>query len=159
MTLFQSTAINAANVEETSPLSGVLKSRANIFEMTHTAEHAVLRPKDPGGLSHNLRASLAARIATMEGCEELSAHYLEHATAIGVVSDPAQSGGAEHGLIVAFADKAASATKDIVRADVERLQAAGVSDADIVRLCELVAFLGYQLRVFVGLRLLQDNAS
>ena len=45
---------------------------------------------------------------------------------------------------------------DIVAEDVTVLQDAGMSDADIVRLCELVAFLAYQTRVIDGLRLMQD---
>jgi uncharacterized protein YciW len=42
----------------------------------------------------------------------------------------------------------------VVADDVASLRAAGVSDADIVRLCELVAFVAYQSRVLAGLRLM-----
>ena len=38
--------------------------------------------------------------------------------------------------------------------DISKLQAVGVSDADIVRLCELIAFVAYQVRVAAGLRLM-----
>lgn len=44
-----------------------------------------------------------------------------------------------------------TATKD----DIQTLYEAGVSDADIVRLAELAAFLGYQARLVAGLRLME----
>jgi uncharacterized protein YciW len=40
------------------------------------------------------------------------------------------------------------------RAALERLRAAGLDDAAIVALAQLVAFLSYQLRVVAGLRAL-----
>ncbi len=76
------------------------------------------------------------------------------------LADPAETGKA-HQLetVLAFVDKVANRTRDIVADDVVQLQAAGMSDADIVRLCELVAFLAYQLRVIAGLRLMQSSAG
>ena len=44
-------------------------------------------------------------------------------------------------------------------ADVSDLQRAGISDADIVRLAELVAFMAYQLRLVAGLRLMAGGAA
>jgi uncharacterized protein YciW len=57
--------------------------------------------------------------------------------------------------ILAFVDKVANQTRHTTAKDITGLQAAGVSDADIVRLCELVAFLAYQIRVISGLRLMK----
>ena len=56
--------------------------------------------------------------------------------------------------LIPFEDKAANDTKNIVAEDISKLQAVGVSDADIVRLCELIAFVAYQMRVAAGLRLM-----
>ena len=60
---------------------------------------------------------------------------------------------------MAFVDKVANDTRNIDAQDIAGLQTAGVSDADIVRLCELVAFLAYQLRVVAGLRLMTGAAA
>ncbi|PWL33487.1 hypothetical protein [Marivita sp. XM-24bin2] len=159
MSLFQMTTPGTASVSPNSALAEVIRTRANIFEMTEAAEKAVLCPKDTGSLPHDLRASIAARIAAKAGDTTLAARYLEKANALALVSDPAKDGGADHALIVQFVDKAANATKDIVSTDIADLQAAGVSDADIVRLCELVAFVAYQLRVVAGLRLLHGQTA
>ena len=44
--------------------------------------------------------------------------------------------------------------KDAVAGDIQALRAAGLAEADIVRLSELIAFLAYELRLVAGLRLL-----
>jgi uncharacterized protein YciW len=38
------------------------------------------------------------------------------------------------------------------------LQSAGIADADIVRLSELIAFVSYQIRLVAGLRLMAEVA-
>ena len=62
--------------------------------------------------------------------------------------------GEPESTLIPFVDKAANDTKNIVAEDISKLQAVGVSDADIVRLCELIAFVAYQVRVAAGLRLM-----
>ena len=62
--------------------------------------------------------------------------------------------GEPESTLISFADKAANDTKNILAEDISKLQAVGVSDADIVRLCELIAFVAYQVRVAAGLRLM-----
>ncbi|MGK6317263.1 hypothetical protein [Neorhizobium sp. DT-125] len=42
------------------------------------------------------------------------------------------------------------------RNGIEKLYKAGVSDADIVRLAELAAFVGYQTGVVASLRLMEE---
>ncbi|MGA0889680.1 MAG: hypothetical protein ACO3S0_17335, partial [bacterium] len=66
--------------------------------------------------------------------------------------------GEPESTLIPFVDKAANDTKNIVAEDISKLQAVGVSDADIVRLCELIAFVSYQVRVTLGLRLMNGGA-
>uniref|UniRef100_UPI00353224C9 hypothetical protein n=1 Tax=Pararhizobium sp. IMCC3301 TaxID=3067904 RepID=UPI00353224C9 len=134
--------------------------RANIIHLSQAAEDAVLRPKDFGAFEHDLRAALAARVARFAADDILAEHYLSGAGDKTDLADPAETGKA-HQLetVVAFVDKVANRTRDVVADDVVQLQAAGMSDADIVRLCELVAFLAYQVRVIAGLRLMQRSAG
>jgi alkylhydroperoxidase domain protein/CMD domain protein len=42
-------------------------------------------------------------------------------------------------------------------ADLQALQAAGISDAEIVTVSQLIAFVSYQIRVFIGLSLLRGD--
>lgn len=159
MTLFETTSLRAAGVEVDDKIAEAICGRENIIEMTQAAEDAVLRPRDVGAFGHDLRAALAARVARLAQDDSLSAHYLADAGDMAALADPAQTGTAQ-GLsaVVAFVDKVANQTRDIVAEDVSGLQAAGVEDADIVRLCELVAFLAYQTRLVAGLRLMGGAA-
>jgi uncharacterized protein YciW len=48
--------------------------------------------------------------------------------------------------------------KEATPDDVLALRTAGLDDADIVRLSELIAFVSYQIRVVAGLRLMAEVA-
>ncbi|WP_227272330.1 hypothetical protein [Roseobacter weihaiensis] len=158
MSLFEMPTL-MAGVTETGGFGAAVKARSNIFDMTQAAEEAVLRPDECGAFPHDMRAALAARIAAQSGDRVLAEHHAKAAGAMAPLSDPTQDGTASHPVLIAFVDKAANATKDIAAEDITRLQSAGVGDADIVRLCELVAFVAYQLRVVAGLRLMQGGKT
>ena len=159
MSLPETTAISIAGVTEVAGLAKAVRLRSGIFEMTQAAEDAVLRPNEAGRWPHALRAALAARIARANGEEVLAGRYLADAAAFAALADPSNDGG-EHGLpaVLAFMDKVSTQTRDVDAADIAALKSAGVSDADIVRLAELNAFVSYQVRVIAGLRLLQEGA-
>ncbi|KUF10900.1 hypothetical protein [Pseudoponticoccus marisrubri] len=156
----ETTALRAAWLEPGTPTAAAVEGRATIFEMTQAAEEAVLRPQDAGPWSHALRAALAARIARLNDETALAERYAEGAGEYAALADPAQDGTA-HGLaaVTGFMDKVAAKTREVGAEDIAGLQAAGVADADIVRLAELNAFLAYQLRVVAGLRLMQGTGA
>lgn len=157
MTIFDTTAL--AGVRPGSATAKAAETRANIFALTQAAEEAVLRPRDTGPWPHALRAALAARIARLNGEAALAERHLAAAGDFAPLADLAQDGAAERlGVVIAFMDKVAVDTRAVVAGDIEALQAAGVADADIVRLAELNAFLAYQLRVIAGLRLMGAGA-
>lgn len=143
-------------------MADALESRAEVLGMTERAEAAVLRPDDPGAWSHALRAALAARIAAHHGLADEAARHADAAGSdpAAVLADRAEDGAAL-GLAaaVAFVDRVALAPREATEADVAALRAAGVADADVVRLAELVAFLAYRYRLTVGLRLLTGSAA
>ncbi len=139
-------------------INAALGARAGILAMTDAAETAVLRPQVPGAWSHALRAALAARCARLCGLDDLAADYAAAASGdpAAALADPAEDGGAL-GLahVTRFMDLVAARPRDVAATDIAELQAAGVTDADIVRLAELNAFLAYRLRLAAGLRLLE----
>jgi uncharacterized protein YciW len=149
------TTLSLAGIAGTGPLADAVASRSNIFEMTRAAEAAVLRPREAGRWPHELRAALAARIAKLNGAGDLAGRYAAAAGDYAPVADPACDGSNDGlGPVLAFMDKVAARTRDVAATDIAALQDAGIEDADIVRLCELNAFLAYQLRLIAGLRLM-----
>jgi uncharacterized protein YciW len=163
MTNFMNTVtLRAAKVSIDHTLDGALAGRNDIFTMTDQAHGAALTPGDPGGLSHGLRASLACRMARANAAEGLMAHFADLSARAGgaeaeaQVADPAFNGGEDVWLaaVVRHTDLVTSDAKSVVAKDIAALTAAGVSEDDIVRLSELIAFVNYQARVVVGLRLM-----
>ncbi|MGJ8535155.1 MAG: hypothetical protein ACSHYC_23435 [Alphaproteobacteria bacterium] len=160
MTPTEMTILSKADLLPDGDVAEAAMSRANIIGMSQAAEGAVLRPKDFGAFEHDLRAALAARVARLAADDTLAAHYLSSAGDKAILADPAETGKAyQLETVLAFVDKVANQTRDIDAEDVAQLQASGMADADIVRLCELVAFLAYQVRVIAGLRLMQGSAA
>jgi uncharacterized protein YciW len=56
-----------------SPLADALAARAALIQASQANYTAVLAPQDPGGLSHQQRFGLAARIARLSGDDRLGA--------------------------------------------------------------------------------------
>lgn len=158
--------LREAAIPADSPVQAALSGRADILAMTQKTHDAALTPAEPGGLSHALRAALAVRAARLHGEESLAAHYASLMAAAGAegevaaLAEPATKDFADRRLaaFAAYTDLASLAPKDATEADIAALKAAGIGDADIVRLAELTAFLAYQFRVVAGLKLMQATA-
>ena len=150
-----------AGVPPASKLGEALKKRAEILRLSEAAHDAVLLPRDPGGLSHALRAALAARMCRHVGNDELAGHYdnyLGHSGDLDVapLAHPDRKSGERRlDAIARHADLLTVAPREATRGDIEALKAAGVAEPDIVRLAELAAFVNYQLRVVAGLKVLK----
>ena len=154
MSIFETSTLGVSGVSAESSLGEAVSTRSNVFEMTQLAESAVLRPLEYGMFPHAVRAALAYRIAISAGETRLAEYYAASVGNEFNLSDSIMIEGEPESTLIPFIDKAANDTKNIVAEDISKLQAVGVSDADIVRLCELIAFVAYQVRVVAGLRLM-----
>jgi uncharacterized protein YciW len=151
-----------AGLAADSPVRVLLARREDIMDLTEKSRQAVLTPADPGGLSHTVRALIAVRAAERLGDPVLRDHYFdqfahgEGAYDLADLVDPARRPDDPWlGAVFDHADRLTRQPRTARQSDIETLQRAGVSDADIVRLAELAAFLGYQARLISGLRLME----
>ena len=157
--------LRQVGIRSNSPTHEALLARADIIALTRATHDAALRPHDPGGLSHAERAALATRIARLNHDEGLAAHYagmMRHAGADAEtekMADPLFKGetASRIAAVIAYADLVAVSPRDTKGDDIASLKAAGIEDADIVRLSELNAFLAYQIRLIAGLRLMKEQ--
>lgn len=143
-------------------INSALLARSDALRMTQDAEEAVLKPLECGSWSHSLRAALAARIASLNSLPEVASHYTEMIkddkhNCVANPSDDCTTIGLAH--VIAFMDGVTVEPRKIDSSDIKQLQDATVSDADIVRLTELIAFMAYQVRLIVGLKLLSRGAA
>ena len=160
--IWRASAVVSSGVRQGTAAGAALEQRANILEMTQATEDAVLRPTEPGAWSHELRAALAGRIARLNGSEALVAHYgaMADGSPLAQFADPTSRSTREPlATVLTFVDDVATKPKDITGDDIKGLQSAGIADADIVRLTELVAFMAYHVRLAAGLRLLAEMSS
>jgi len=148
-----------AGIRPGTPLAEALAARADILRLSQASHDAVLLPKEPGGLSHGLRAALAARMARQNAQLPLAAHYDDLMRRSGDEMQPSEVSPAEQtrvAAILAHSDLLTLRPRDATRRDIEALKAAGVEESDIVRLAELAAFVNYQVRVIRGLQALGE---
>ena len=148
-----------AGIRSGTPLAEALAARADILRLSQASHDAVLLPKEPGGLSHGLRAALAARIARQNAQLPLAAYYDDLMRRSSDEMQPSEVSPAEQtriAAILAHSDLLTLRPRDATRHDIEALRAAGVEEPDIVRLAELAAFVNYQARVIRGLQALGE---
>lgn len=160
----EATIMRVAEVAPDSALAADLERRSEIFRLSQAAQDAVLTPTAAGGLSHAERAALACRMARINADDRLAGHYRATLEAAGTtdvlaaVCDPGTGvdaiDGARLKAIVRHVDLLTRTPRQATRRNIEDLKAAGIEEADIVRLSELIAFVNYQARVIAGLRLL-----
>ncbi|WP_262273472.1 CMD domain-containing protein [Microvirga yunnanensis] len=145
-------------IQPGTPLAQALAARADILRLSQASHDAVLLPKEPGGLSHGMRAALAARMARQNAQLPLAAHYDDLMRRSGEVqpSEMPPSERTRVASILAHSDLLTLRPRDATRRDIEALRAAGVEESDIVRLAELAAFVNYQARVIRGLQVLGE---
>jgi len=155
------TAMKTGAANPDDALLSALEGRNNILLMTQQAEDAVLRPADTGAWPTALRIALAARIAAINGLDDLARHYcqMDDSLTYQGLEKPENDGHALGLLhIIAYMDDVAAHPRDIQADDIRSLQQKGVSDADIVRLTELNAFMAYQVRLVSALTLMSQSS-
>jgi uncharacterized protein YciW len=142
----------AAGLAPGDPLHAARRFRAKVVEATQ-ASHDALLHEPVAGLSTEDRLRVAARVCTVAGATELLQHY---EALLAAVPD---SGAPPSPALPAMLRFAATLTTDPRQGDraaLQPLKDAGLGDAAIVALAQLVAFLSYQLRVVAGLKAMRE---
>jgi uncharacterized protein YciW len=143
----------AAGLAPGDALHHARRFRAKVVEATQASHDALLRqPVD--GVSTEDRLRVAVRVCTLAGATTLARHYEALLAAAPGGDAPASP------ALPAMLDFAAALPSDPRsgdRAAIEALRNAGLDDAAIVALAQLVAFLSYQLRVVAGLQAMRAS--
>ena len=136
-------------------LHAARRFRAKVVEATQ-ASHDALLQQAVDGLSTEDRLRVAARVCTIADATTLARHYEALlAAAPGRDAPPSPALPAMLGFAKALTIDPRSGD----RAAIEALRHAGLGDAAIVALAQLVAFLSYQLRVVAGLQAMRAGAQ
>jgi uncharacterized protein YciW len=138
----------AAGLAPGDPLHAARRFRAKVVEATQ-ASHDALLNESVEGLSTEDRVRVAAHVCTIAGAASLARHY------DGLLTAAPGNDAPPSPALPAMLRFAAALTNDPRlgdRAALEALRRAGLGDAAIVALAQLVAYLSFQLRVVAGLK-------
>ncbi|MDQ2736502.1 MAG: CMD domain protein [Pseudomonadota bacterium] len=146
---------HAAGLAPDDPLHAARRFRAKVVEASQ-ASHDALLQQPVQGLSTADRLRVAQHVCTVAGATSLAQHYAETlASAPDCDAPPSPSLPA----MLSFAAKLTTDPRLGDRAAIEALRLAGLGDAAIVALAQLVAFMSYQLRVVAGLKAIHASRS
>lgn len=140
---------SAAGLVPGDALHEARRYRGKVVEATE-ASHDALLDQPVEGLSTAERLRVAERVCTLAGATRLAAHY---AGWLGALDAAAPSTALS--TMLEFAAALTVDPRQGDRAAIRKLEAAGLGDAAIVALAQLIAFLAYQLRVVSGLAALK----
>ena len=143
----------AAGLAPGDPLHRARRFRAKVVEATQ-ASHDALLHEPVEGLSTSDRLRVAAHVCTVAGAASLVQHYQ------ALLARDAGREAPPSPALPAMLQFAATLTTDPRlgdRAALEPLRQAGLGDAAIVALAQLIAFLSYQLRVVAGLQAMRAS--
>jgi uncharacterized protein YciW len=154
-----------AGIGSSKSILGALTVRANIVGLSDASHDAVLTPREPGGVSHAMRAALAVRMARHNADDSVAAHYTRMMTEAGAADNIAAIADPNYmppeplplAAIVRHIDLLTTTPREATKGDIDALRNAGVEEPDIVRIAELAAFISFQIRFVAGLRLLEST--
>jgi CMD domain protein len=163
MSRFTDDVIDAAlDIAEGSPLDLLRSQRAEVRARTQSS-YAALFDAEPGGLAPTERFVAAFRVATFNQSPALAAHYRARLSgepggeALAAAIDAGAEGDAIRprlATILRHVELLTFRPADASPADLAALAAQGLSEAEIVTLSQIVAFVAYQVRVAAGLALI-----
>lgn len=141
----------AAGLAAGCPLFQARRFREGVVTATQASHDALLFEPVPG-LPTSDRLRVAVHVCEAAGAAELAAHYRQLLAAAGTAGPLQDSAGLAAAL--RFAAVLTTHPRSGDRQAVEQLKQAGLGDAAIVALAQLIAFLSYQTRVVAGLKAL-----
>ena len=146
---------HAAGLAPGDPLHAARRFRAKVVEATQ-ASHDALLLQPVEGLSPADRLRVATHVCTLAGATSLERHDADR---LADAPDRDEPSSPALPAMLTFAGALTTDPRLGDRAAIDRLRDAGLGDAAIVALAQLVAFLSYQLRVVAGLAAMKSVAQ
>lgn len=148
----------AAGLDPSDPAFSIRDQRPEFVNGTAACQPSVLTPKNDLGLSPDLRAAIARRVAATSENAALIAEYpapsCETLLALAEGQEPTDP---QLKAIAQHADMIARSPGEARKAHLQELADAGLSTPQIIALSELLAFVCFQIQVAHGISLLRQT--
>ncbi|WP_312794743.1 hypothetical protein [Tianweitania sp.] len=152
----------AAGLLEGDALHVLRRRRPEFVGGAEACRAAVLHPQSKHGLGRDLRAALACRMVRLNADDELTSEYqailqsLAPSQELLVLAEGGRMTVEPLATIARHVDLVTLTPTEAQADHIRRLEAAGLTNPQIVALSELIAFVNFQTRVVAGLRLLRS---
>ena len=152
----------AAGISVDDALFTARRFRPEFVAGAEDCRRSVLQPANEQGLEPNLRAALALRMARLNADRVLMAEYDAQLSDLGstdqlrALADGATDLDEPLATIARHTDLVTLTPSEAEARHIALLAEAGLNNPQIVALSELIAFVNFQTRVAVGLRLLRS---
>ncbi len=155
-----------AGIAAGSPLGRLRAERPEVVRAAQGSYQALLEPDDPGGVSRSEREMIALRVAVLTPSPPVAAWHRARLRDLGAddaalvaierfPDGPALS--ARAAAILRHTDRLTREPGAATPPHIAALKAVGLSPRDIVTISQLVAYLSFEVRTLVGLRLLEEE--
>jgi len=143
----------ALKIAPGSRLDLLRAARPEVRRRTQSSYDALFDPPEEESLALGERFVVALRVAESSGSPGLAAHYRARLESL-----PVGAGEASWVAILRHVDRVTREPRALSAADLHALAAAGLDEATIVTLSQIVSFVAYQVRVAAALALLGEDA-
>jgi len=156
-----------AGISADSPVGQLRASRQVAFDAAQGSFNELFEPADPKGVSRQERDATAYRIALLEKSAPVIQLHRSRLQALGLSDaelaaiEQFPNGGAlspRLAAILTHTDLLTLEPRNATKADLEKLQHAGLTTPDIITISELIAFSSFQIRLLAALRALSEEA-
>ena len=150
-------------IDESSPLGALRSQRREIMGFIQSNYDALLEPADTAGVSRMERGLLALRVAVLEESQPLIEHYRRYLSAENAPAElvaAVQKRTLDQSLsprllaLLEHVDRLTLEPRAAAPHHLHALKEHGLSDANLVTISQLIAFISFQVRALVGLQLL-----
>lgn len=157
-----------AGLAPASPIAAVRALRPDVVRHSQGSYDTLIAPPTATGLTLVERALVALRVAVLTESQPLIVHYQQRLAELGdegsmlaavTARDGTPATDPRTAAIIRHVDRLTSAPGQATPADLQQLQAAGLSGPEIVTLSQLIAFLSFQVRVLPVLSLLGEGEA
>jgi uncharacterized protein YciW len=139
-----------------SALAELRRRRPEVVARLQASDTAIFSPTDEGGLGAAERAALALHIAVLLRDAGLERHYRARLEALQRTATR-RAADARWQAMLAHTERLTVAPSSALRAHIEGLIDAGLSERAVVALSQLIAYVNFQARVLAGLNMLRGG--
>jgi uncharacterized protein YciW len=155
-----------AGIPEGSHAAAVRREKPDLVAFAQASDQALLEPRDANGVSLRERHAIAYRVGLLTGFDSVAARHRARLSSLGITEAEIVAirdfprGPTLPARLAALLNHTDRVTREPGASQpgqIEALEAAGLSPAEIVTVAQLIGFLAYQVRAIAVAKALGED--